>query len=305
FMAVDILRNKPHEMEEIFFTILSTHGFKSDKARTCARIFMENSLEGVYTHGVNRFPRLVQYIREGVVQVDHEPECKHAWGGLEQWDGQSGPGPLNALACTDRAVTLADQHGIGCVALSNTNHWMRGGTYGWHAAKKGCVFIGWTNTIANMPAWGAVDVKLGNNPFVLAVPHLDEAIVLDMAMSQFSFGALELYHMKGEQLTVPGGFDTKGQLSYDPDSILQSNRVLPIGYWKGAGLSLLLDILATILSGGLSTHEIGRQDKKLESNLSQVFIAINLSRLGNHSSITSSIQKILDDYRASVTERQG
>ena len=128
-----------------------------------------------------------------------------------------------------------------------------------------------------MPAWGAKDAKLGNNPLVMALPYKDEAIVLDMAMSQYSYGSLELSAMKGETLSVYGGFDTEGNLTKDPSAILASNAPIPVGYWKGAGLSLLLDLLATILSGGLSTHELSK--KEVEYSLSQVFIAIDISKL--------------------------
>ena len=88
-----------------------------------------------------------------------------------------------------------------------------------------------------MPAWGAKNPKLGNNPIVFATPYKGEAIVLDMAMSQFSFGAMEMAAMKEENLSVVGGYDADGQLSNDPKLILQSKRTLPIGFWKGAGLS--------------------------------------------------------------------
>ena len=204
------------------------------------------------------------------------------------------------MYATDTAINLSLQYGIGCVALSNTNHWMRGGAYGWHAAKKGFVFIGWTNTIANMPAWGAVDNRLGNNPLVLAVPFNNEAIVLDMAMSQYSFGSMELAKMKDEKLLVHGGYDTSGELTNDPSEIIASKRALPIGYWKGAGLSLLFDVLATILSGGLSTKEISKNEA--ESAVSQVFIAIDISKLNNNSSIPGMIENIINDYHQSVTE---
>ena len=197
-------------------------------------------------------------------------------------------------------MQLAQQHGIGCVALANTNHWMRGGTYGWQAAKAGFVFIGWTNTTSLMPTWGAVDNKLGNNPLVMALPYEQEAIVLDMAMSQYSFGALELASMKQEQLPVYGGFDTDGQLTTDPGAIRTSRRPLPIGYWKGAGLSLLLDILAAVLSGGLSVHEITQQQSEMA--VSQVFIAIDTTKLGNHSSINQVIKNIITDYHRSIPE---
>jgi len=191
---------------------------------------------------------------------------------------------------------------MGCVALANTNHWMRGGYYGWHAAKNNFVFIGWTNTIANMPAWGATDARLGNNPLVIAVPYNGQAIVLDMATSQFSYGALEMAKMKGEDLQVHGGFNVKGELTKNPSEILESKRVLPVGYWKGAGLSLLLDILSAILSGGLSTHEITQ--RKTEYGLSQVFIAIDYKQLKNYKGIETCIENIITDYKQSIAEAE-
>jgi 3-dehydro-L-gulonate 2-dehydrogenase len=137
---------------------------------------------------------------------------------------------------------LAKISGIGCVALANTNHWMRGGYYGWQAARKGVVFIGWSNTIGNMPAYGATDTRLGNNPVVISLPYQGNAIVLDMAMSQFSYGAMEAATLKGEQLPVFGGYDQNGNLTKDPSAVLETRRMLSIGYWKGAGLSLLLTL---------------------------------------------------------------
>lgn len=298
----DFVRIPAAEIESKLVQVLVKHGFSYAKAKTCTEIFIGNSLDGVYSHGVNRFVKFIGLVQSGHIQPNHDIMCRHRVGSIEQWDGQSGPGPINALVCTDRAMELASKNGIGCVALANTNHWMRGGTYGWRAAKKGFVFIGWSNTIANMPAWGALDSRLGNNPLVIAVPYQSEAIVLDMAMSQYSYGALEVAQLKNEKLSVPGGYDEKGELSYDPAAIKKSWRALPIGYWKGAGLSLLLDILATLLSGGLSVSEISKDN--IESKLSQVFIAIDISKLGNFKTIASAIDQIIEDYKQSVPEKE-
>ncbi|MGH2648904.1 MAG: 3-dehydro-L-gulonate 2-dehydrogenase [Ginsengibacter sp.] len=287
-----------NEMQETFTSILVKYNFTEERALECAKVFTESSIDGIYTHGVNRFPRFVQYIMEGYVKPGGVPSLENKLGGIEQWNGNLGPGILNAVQVTGTVMSLADQYGIGCVALRNTNHWMRGGTYAWQAAKAGYVFIGWTNTIANMPAWGAKDAKLGNNPLVMALPYKNEAIVLDMAMSQYSYGALELAEMKNEPLSVYGGFDNENNLTKDPSAILSSNNPLPIGYWKGAGLSLLLDLLATVLSGGLSTHEISK--KEVEYGLSQVFIAINISKLNDQSAVGKTIEAILNDYHQSI-----
>lgn len=292
------IRINKEEMQDVFIRILHKNGFEDDRAKQCAAIFTESSTDGVYTHGVNRFAKFIEYIRLGVIDVKAAPKMVYAAGAIEQWDGQLGPGPLNAVFAVNRAMEFARESGIGCLALANTNHWMRGGTYGWQAAKKGFVFIGWTNTLGNMPAWGATDSRLGNNPLVLAVPYKSEAIVLDIAMSQFSYGTMELYKIKDRKLSVSGGFDNYGNLTDDPASILESERALPMGYWKGAGLSLLLDILATILSAGLSVKEISKH--KSEHALSQVFIAIDISRLKNFPAIEKTIDDIINDYLQSV-----
>ena len=289
------------EMLQVFRQVLLRNGFSESKADACARIFAGNSLDGIYSHGINRFPRFIEYTMRGFVRADAEPVLVHAAGAMEQWNGQLGPGPLNAVFCTTRAMQLASEHGIGCVAIANTNHWMRGGTYGWQAAEKGFAFIGWTNTEANMPAWGAKDSRLGNNPLVLALPYNAEAIVLDFAMTQYSYGKMEATQLEDSLLSFPGGFDITGNLTQHPGEILQSRRALPIGYWKGAGLSLLLDLLATILSAGLSTRELSLNEA--EYRVSQVYIAFSLEKLGNFPTIQKTISDIISDYKNSLPER--
>ncbi len=291
-----------NQMKAEFQRILLSIGFSNDKAEQCAEIFTVNSIEGIHSHGVNRFPRFVKNTKDGYVKPDAEPSFVHAVGSLEQWNGNLGPGPLNANFAAERAMQLADKNGLGLVALANTNHWMRGGTYGWQAAKRGYVYMGWTNTEANMPAWGAIDRRLGNNPFVIAVPYKEEAIVLDMAMTQFSYGKMEMYQQEGKDLPFPGGFNKHGELTKKPGEVLESWRALPIGYWKGAGFSLLLDILATILSGGLATHEISKRG--VEYGISQIFMTISLNKLHNFPAIENSIQQIIDDYLQSVPESE-
>ncbi|MFD2873785.1 3-dehydro-L-gulonate 2-dehydrogenase [Mucilaginibacter ximonensis] len=255
-----------------FKRVLITLDFPTDKADLCARIFAENSRDGVYTHGLNRFPTFVKYIKQGVIKPNTEPTLLNSFGALEQWDGNLAPGIINALFCMNRAIELATTQGIGCVAIRNTNHWMRGGTYGWQAADAGFIGINFTNTTANVAPWGGTTPTLGNNPLVIAVPRKEGHVVLDMAISQFSIGKLHQYQSYGNQLPIPGGYNDRGELSTDAGAILNSKRVLPIGFWKGSGLSLVLDMLASVLSQGKSTKQI--TEDGLEWGVSQVFIAI-------------------------------
>jgi len=211
-------------------------------------------------------------IDNGSVDVGAEPALAASFGALERWDGRRGPGNLNVWTCMDRAIALAREHGIGCVALANTTRWMRGGAYCWQAADAGVASLCWTNTLANTPPWGATEPRIGNNPLVVAVPRAAGHVVLDMAMSQFSVGALIAHWHRREPLPVPGGFDAAGEAATDARTILDSKRLLPIGYWKGSGLALMLDLLAAGLSGGRATYQIDL-DPDREVGLSQVLIA--------------------------------
>ncbi len=299
-MDGNIIMVSADQMKSEFVRILKKLGFADERAERCADIFTVNSIEGVNSHGVYRFPRFIRNINEGIVIPSAVPSMVHVSGSVEQWNGNLGPGPLNAVFASDRAMTLAATNGLGLVTLANTNHWMRGGTYGWYCAKKGFVFIAWTNTCPNMPAWGATDPRLGNNPFVLAVPYRDEAVVLDFAMSQYSYGKMESYKKRSQKLPYHGGYNAKGELTDDPGEILETWRVLPAGYWKGASLSLMLDILATILSGGLSTHKI--KSCTSEYGVSQVFIAIDVKKLQNFPAIEPAIESIISDLHNSIPE---
>jgi 3-dehydro-L-gulonate 2-dehydrogenase len=283
--------------------VLEAVGFTPDKARRSATLFAETHQDGVTSHGLNRFPRFVRQIKAGIVRPDAEPVKVASFGPWEQWDGQLGPGNLNATIATARAVALAGEHGLGLVALRNTNHWMRGGSYGWQAAEAGMAFIGWTNTWPNMPPWGTVSSKLGNTPVIVAIPRSDAPVVLDVAMSQFSYGKMEMQQLRGEMLPMPGGFDTQGQLSADPGEILKSQRPLPIGYWKGAGLSMVFDMLGAVLAGGKTTHEIGQQ--RDEYGLSQVFLCVDVSRAGGADAVSRIVGAVADDVHAAVPAPDG
>src|SRR5690349_18760105 len=123
----DFIRVPASDLKAEFHRILIAHGFDAERASTCAEVFTNNSIDGIYSHGVNRFPRFVGMVKAGTVKPSADPVLKTKNGNVEQWNGQLGPGPLNALKATDRVIELAKSSGIGCVAMSHTNHWMRGG----------------------------------------------------------------------------------------------------------------------------------------------------------------------------------
>jgi 3-dehydro-L-gulonate 2-dehydrogenase len=282
-------------MQQVVAQALTKAGMAPQDAATCARIHTESSCDGIYSHGLNRVARFVDYLGKGWVVADAKPSLVKKLGVIEIHDGNRGPGILNAFHAADRAMALAAEQGVGIVSLRNTSHWMRGGTYGWHVADRGYVAISWTNTESCMPSWGGKDIRLGNNPFVMAVPRKKGNIVLDMAMSQYSYGKLQVTRLKGATLPFPGGFDQEGKLTSEPGPIEKSMRILPMGYWKGSGFSILLDTLAAVLSEGLATNEIDRLQMGSCTGCSQVFIVIDPRQLGGEE-FTDKVADGVVDY---------
>ena len=285
-------------LQNELYRVLASVGFTDERAMLCARLFAENQRDGVYSHGLNRFPGFVAGLENKQINFRTAPEKIESFGALERWDGKMGVGLVNAHFCMQRATELADVHGIGCVGLSNTNHWMRGGAYALQAAEAGYIGICWTNTTRLMPPWGSAEKKIGNNPMAIGIPREGGHILLDMAMSQYSNGKLEVLQSQGKELPLPGGYDTNGELTVDPGEILDSARALPIGYWKGSGLALVLDTMASLISGGQATHEIGKQGS--EYAVSQVYIAMNATDMMGQAALQEKVTAIIDDFHTSI-----
>lgn len=294
-----MLRIKYEDMVEKFQSILVKKGFSEEMARKSAENFAKNSADGVYSHGVNRFPRVISFIDKGYIKVDAKPTVEGRVGGFERWNGNLAMGNTNAVEAMDRAIELAREHGIGIVALGNTNHWMRGGTFGWQAADAGMIGMCWTNTMPNMPAWGSKERNIGNNPFIMAIPRSNkEHVVVDCAMAQFSYGKIEETKLKGKQLPVVGGYDENGNATTDPVAIEKTWRVLPIGFWKGSGLSIAFDLIAAVLSGANSTTAIGKNAED-EYGLSQIFIAIDPEQMSSVQINDAIIEEVINSVKES------
>ena len=289
------------EMRGEFKRVLLKKGLNAELAEINATLFAQNSLDGIYTHGLNRFPRVIEYIDKGYINVNDVASKECAFGAMERWTGNMGMGPSNAKICMGRAVELAGQFGIGCVALGRTNHWMRGGAYGLLAADMGCVGICFTNTAPNMPAWGGLDNRIGNNPFIIAIPRPDSMhFMLDMAVSQYSYGAVEKAARDGKMLPVPGGYDKDGNLTNDPKLLWESRRALPVGFWKGSCMSMVLDLLAAGLAQGNTVQDIGNLPAEIAC--SQLFIAIAPDKCGEPGYMNRVTENTIEYIKASQTE---
>jgi len=261
--------------------LLTRAGVSPERARLMAELYTRASQDGVYSHGLHFIPHLLRALKNGAIHDPNtDPELDSAFGAIERYDGRYGLGALNARWCMDRAMAVADKHGIGCIALRHTNHWGRAGHIGWQAAERGYLAIGWTNTIENQTPWNGETVAMGNNPLVMAAPGKHgRHLVLDIATSQFSFGRLNTHKLTGEPLPVPGGVDKDGNPTTDAAAITDGGAAWPMGFWKGSGLTLLLDVMAAVLADGNDSADITSKGLG-DHGPSQVFIAFKPDTLG-------------------------
>jgi 3-dehydro-L-gulonate 2-dehydrogenase len=287
------------EMHQTIAAAFVKAGMSKEKADACAKIHTESSRDGVYSHGLNRVERFVDYLLKGWVNPHGEPELEKDLGVLQVYNGNMGPGILNAQFAMSKAMELAKKNGIGLVSLNNTTHWMRGGSYGWQAADQGYAAMLWTNTESCMPAWGAKSTGIGNNPFIIALPRKNGNLVLDMAMSQYSYGKLQVTRLQDKKLPYPGGFDQEGRLTDDPGTIEETRRILPTGFWKGSGLAIALDVLASLLSGGKTTAAIDRYDKGSCGSCCQVFIAFDPLQINTEDFVNQSLEETINQIKHS------
>ena len=247
----------------------------AETAHRFAEIFAGNSLDGVYSHGMNRYQRYLDDMESGLCNAKvTEAERVSGVGGLEVWDADFGVGPLIAQQMASRAIELAKTHGIACVALRNNSHWLRAGRYGLMMADADMMGICMTNTCMNLTAYGAMEPSTGNNPITFAVPRKAGSLVMDMAVSQYAYGKLEIMAQEGGMLDTPCGYDKEGNLTCDPAKIIESGLMLPMAMWKGSALSIMIDLMTSMLALGRTSLEIGKPSDG-EKGMSQMFICMN------------------------------
>ncbi len=291
------------QLQQEYERILLARDMKPESAIKLAAGFVEMANEGTYSHGINRFPVFINQVDMGQIKLNAEPECVNSMGALEQWDCHFGPGVLNGLICSERAMELAREYGIGMVGMRNSNHWMRGGAYVLKMAREGFAAIASTNSIAVMPAWGGKDHRVGSNPLIMAIAG-EPPVVVDCSMSQYSYGQLQNFVLADKELPVVGGFDDNGNLTKDPHILWENKRLLPMGFWKGSSMAIVLDMMLTAISGGNSVPAL-TEDMGGEFGVSQFLIAIDLSKTMEKGRYAEEMKRIRDYVLASEPAETG
>ncbi len=173
---------------------------------------------------------------------------------IQRWNANKKLGQATAFAAMDTAMKLADEFGIGAVAVDNAFHYLWGGGYVIDAARKG--YIAYTNCTAALaevvPFCGKFPT-LGTNPHSWAFPTtaaIGFPICVDWATSTVAMGRVQQFLREGKPLPPATAVDELGAHTSDPARV---KALLPFGAHKGYGLSLIDELYAAYIGGSLPT----------------------------------------------------
>ena len=226
--------------------LLMAGGFTADHAEQTAAMLVWANLRGVDSHGVLRIPRYVEMVELGLINPAAEPHQVSGKGGVAVIDAQRAPGAVGMNIAASTAVQLSDTHGIGWCAVRAITHAGAIGYYAQQAAKIGRVAIAMTASKPLMVYHGSKSEGVSTNPIAIAAPTSDpeRPLLLDMSTASVAIGRIMAAKDAGQRIPEGWGVDENGQETTDPQRV---KSVLPMAGAKGSGLSLMIEILASIL----------------------------------------------------------
>ena len=231
-------------------------GCSEKGARDMAECLVQTNLWGIDSHGVLRTPEYLKRFQFGAMNNQPEVRTIKTSGALEVLDADNGAGYVAGRAAMSRAIELAKTGNIAAVGIINSNHCGAASLYARMALEHGMIGIAMSNVAPNMVAPGGSKPITGNNPIAVAVPTFgDFPFVFDISLSAVSGGKILVAAKNSEQIPLGWATDREGRPTTDPN-VGFKGFLLPMGGHKGFGLSLLVDILCGVITGGSFQHEL-------------------------------------------------
>jgi LDH2 family malate/lactate/ureidoglycolate dehydrogenase len=280
--------------------VLRAAGMSAGHAEIVADTLVYADLRGVGTHGVARLLSYVDRVAVGVMEIDPEMPLSRDSPSVAVLDAANGFGQLAATLAMDLAVEKSRVTGIGAVSVAHSNHFGVAGYFVDRAARAGAIGIAMTNASPAMAPHNTTVPLLGTNPLAIGIPAASRpAIVLDMSSSLVARGKIRRAFMQGET-SIPAGwaYDADGRPTTDPAAALRG-LLTPIGGPKGAGLSLVIDILSGVLSGTGSTGEVANiTDVSRPSGTGHLLIALDIAHFLGRDGFETAVDAIIDRIKA-------
>lgn len=302
------VRIDPAPLERWVAMVLEACGVQAAHAESTGRVLVAADLQGIDSHGVARLPAYVGRLRSGATATAGDPELSRGEGATALVDGRNLMGPPVAELAMRAAVERAHAHGVGWVAVRNSNHFGIAGYYARQAAEQGLIGIAGTNAGPRVAPTGAAAPFLGTNPFAVAVPgDAPPMLVVDMATSAVATGKLEIANRAGESIPEGWGVDRSGAATTDAAALADGGWLLPLGSFrhlsshKGFGLGLVVEVFSGLLGGG--PYGPGVQNLVFTagdrpSRVGHFFAAVDPGRFGDRAGFTATVSALVRDLHA-------
>jgi LDH2 family malate/lactate/ureidoglycolate dehydrogenase len=244
----DIVTVAPQDLRDLVTNLLEKVGVPRADGAMVAEVMVNADLKGVESHGVRWLDIYLKRIQAGSVKPVTTIKVVKEKAGLLLVDAQGGLGQVAFTKAIQMAIAKAKTTGVCAVGVRNTNHCGMLGFYTELATKANMAAITMTNSTPLMAPWGGTTLCIGTNPISFGVPTQGDPVILDMATSASARGKIFLAAQKGYKLPDGVALNKDGEPTTDPKEALEG-ILLPVGGPKGYGLSLVIDIMAGIMTG--------------------------------------------------------
>ncbi len=243
------------------FTVAAFHaaGVSEGHARLAAEVLVSADLRGIRSHGAARLALFIAQLERGVINKTPHMTFRAGSDTTGILDADKGLGMVAANRAMEEALSMAEKHGTGFVAVRNSNHFGHPGYYAQKAVERGFIGISMTNGGHFVAPTFGMEPILGTNPLNVAIPGgpNGHGFHLDMATCTVARGKIETALREGRPIPkgwIPEAFgqprlDERGILPYDVPLLPLGGEGTETGGHKGYGLSLMVELLCSILSG--------------------------------------------------------
>jgi len=293
-----------NNLTEFVNNILKSVDADNGQAQIFADALIWSDLIGRPTHGVWRLPAYTKRIDLGLIKCPCEPEYSQENLAVTVMNGDQGIGHYVGHEAMMRSIEMAKKFGIGAVGVNNSNHFGTGAYYVQLAAEQGMIGFAVSNSISKVAPHGGIKAVFGTNPFAFGAPRRNgKSMMLDMATTAIAGAQVMKYAEQGKALPEGIAIDNHGNPILDPNKV-DEGALLTFGGAKGYGLSLMIEILSSVLTGAMFSTGVSSMFTNFEQSggNGHFFIAIDISRFMDFEIYNDRMEELLNLVKDTANE---
>lgn len=284
-------------------------GFNKKDSAIISDVIILSDLFGIDSHGIGRLPMYTQQIQSGYVDIHSQPEIVFQTHVSAVIDGKKGMGQLVSAFAMNIAIEKAKISGVALVTVRNSNHYGIAGYYSLMASNEGMIGISMTNSLAAVVPTHGRRPMLGTNPIAFSFPTNSNPFLFDSATSVVSVGKIEVFDRLSKPIPTGWGLNSEAIDELNPKEVLKSifskeSGLHPLGGGneemgghKGYGLSMIVEILSSIISLGTTSNHVEQNEG--EAGVCHFFMAIDPKLFGDSKAIQNHLENYLTEIRKS------